>query len=504
MLSSSGRRNIYWVLFAILLSAFVIHSRLRYYDPFLFNWDSVQFALSTEHFDVRLHQPHPPGYILYSGAVRTVNHMVNNPNLSMIYMNIAATIAAALLLACLVGAMNPDLPALERSIAQNGAALLYVVNAVISFEGSVAEIYAVDGFFAALILALLVASNRNPNRFLWASLAMAVAGGFRPTTEIFLIPAYLAFAIGKERRLLLNAAVVLIIANLLWIVPLAVLSGGFERYLRVAFRQTESAVTGSIPSAPRSVLAIRLIMVPGILLLAVLLLKMTRWRFNRERLIVAASLLPAFLFYEFVHFAKDGYLIIMIPAVIATVCSLVVRLYKAPLAALFILLTIAIHYHLYRHPDLYPAADAQAGTLKWTLNQFQTPNRYVTSAHQLRMQSFMASVENNRRGRILFVLDNTTFPDWRSVMYYYPKDLSLLILSPSKAHLAENHQFSLIHTSLDLSPEISTLVFITNRTAPFAMKSFTVFEYTAYYAFRKEIPDDFTLSGFAFHKMHRH
>ena len=54
------------VLLALILTAFVVYTRVRYHAPYLYSWDSVSFALSLENYDIRLHQPHPPGYFLYS------------------------------------------------------------------------------------------------------------------------------------------------------------------------------------------------------------------------------------------------------------------------------------------------------------------------------------------------------------------------------------------------------------------------------------------------------
>ena len=49
----------------LILALAVIATRLPFTSRYLFNMDSVQFALATGKFDVALHQPHPPGYFLY-------------------------------------------------------------------------------------------------------------------------------------------------------------------------------------------------------------------------------------------------------------------------------------------------------------------------------------------------------------------------------------------------------------------------------------------------------
>jgi len=51
---------------AILASAYAI-AHLPVLPPSLEDIDSINFALGLRHFDVALHQPHPPGYPVYIG-----------------------------------------------------------------------------------------------------------------------------------------------------------------------------------------------------------------------------------------------------------------------------------------------------------------------------------------------------------------------------------------------------------------------------------------------------
>src|SRR5258708_11986240 len=38
-------------------------SRVPFVGRYLFDWDSLQFALGMQRFDLASHRPHPPGYI---------------------------------------------------------------------------------------------------------------------------------------------------------------------------------------------------------------------------------------------------------------------------------------------------------------------------------------------------------------------------------------------------------------------------------------------------------
>ncbi len=51
-----------WI--ALLFSFLALLLRIPFMSRFLYHWDSVNYALSLERYDVRLHQPHPPGYFL--------------------------------------------------------------------------------------------------------------------------------------------------------------------------------------------------------------------------------------------------------------------------------------------------------------------------------------------------------------------------------------------------------------------------------------------------------
>ncbi len=60
------------------------------------NWDAVQFALGTQAFDLRHHQPHPPGYIGYVALGWLLNHITGDPNASLTWISvIAGSIAPA-------------------------------------------------------------------------------------------------------------------------------------------------------------------------------------------------------------------------------------------------------------------------------------------------------------------------------------------------------------------------------------------------------------------------
>ena len=75
-----------FILLGLLVLALV--TRIPFRSQFLYHWDSVNFALSLEHYDVRLHQPHPPGYFLYSMLGKVVNSVVHEANTSLVLISL--------------------------------------------------------------------------------------------------------------------------------------------------------------------------------------------------------------------------------------------------------------------------------------------------------------------------------------------------------------------------------------------------------------------------------
>ena len=73
---------------ALGLSIIAFLMRLPFCSKYLQHWDSVNYALSLEHYDVRLHQPHPPGYFLYSFLGKLVNLLTQDANAALVTISL--------------------------------------------------------------------------------------------------------------------------------------------------------------------------------------------------------------------------------------------------------------------------------------------------------------------------------------------------------------------------------------------------------------------------------
>ena len=113
------------------LALLTLLSRLLFSSKWLFHWDSVNFALGMQHFDMRLHQPHPPGYFFYVVIADLVNLFVNDPNTSLVLLSLLFSILGVVFLFFL----GLEMFGLSAAII---AALLFVSSPNIWFHGSVA------------------------------------------------------------------------------------------------------------------------------------------------------------------------------------------------------------------------------------------------------------------------------------------------------------------------------------------------------------------------------
>lgn len=82
----------------VFLAGAVAITRFVFRSHYLYDLDSVNFALGMQHFDPRIHQPHPPGYFLYICLGRVLNTIFHDANLSLVVVSILASCALAIVL----------------------------------------------------------------------------------------------------------------------------------------------------------------------------------------------------------------------------------------------------------------------------------------------------------------------------------------------------------------------------------------------------------------------
>lgn len=220
---------ILWMMFksrsslALLVGAVGL-SRWAFRSHFLYDLDSVNFALALGRFDPRVHQPHPPGYFLYICLGRLLHLVFHDANLALVVLSILVSCGAvALIYKIAMEWFGPKTALFAGS--------LFLFSPLAWFHGTVALTYIVEAFFSGLIGYFCWRLYCGSQTYLLpAAASLGVSAGVRPSSLIFLAPLFL-FSLRKatwKERYLGVAALVLTIAA--WFVPMLSASGGAKAY----------------------------------------------------------------------------------------------------------------------------------------------------------------------------------------------------------------------------------------------------------------------------------
>jgi 4-amino-4-deoxy-L-arabinose transferase-like glycosyltransferase len=199
-------------------------SRWVFRSHYLYDLDSVNFALAMKRFDPRVHQPHPPGYFLYICMGRLLNTMFHDANLALVVLSILASCGAIIVIYKMT--MEWFGP-----MAARFAGALFVLSPLAWFHGTVALTYIVEAFFSALLghLCWRIYSGRT-GAALPAAIVLGVSAGVRPSSLLFLAPLFLFSlrkATPKKRWVGLTITILTLVA---WFMPMISASGGFRAY----------------------------------------------------------------------------------------------------------------------------------------------------------------------------------------------------------------------------------------------------------------------------------
>lgn len=218
------------LLLALAVCLLGIAARIPFRSQVLHHWDSVNFALALEHYDVRLHQPHPPGtFIIYILLGRLLNNLLHDPNASLVWLSVLSS-----------GLGSAALFLLSEEWFGRRVALITVLLAITSpliwFHGEVALSYMLEYLWVPLVVYFCYQmQTRHWYALLVSALLIGLAGGVRPNTPVFLFPLWAAgavmhrYSVGK----ILLALGVMTVGVLIWAIPMVVMSGGLQEYIEV-------------------------------------------------------------------------------------------------------------------------------------------------------------------------------------------------------------------------------------------------------------------------------
>lgn len=312
----------------VLLAVLAIGSRLPFRSHILHHWDSVNFALAMEEFDIRRHQPHPPGmFVFYVFLGKAVRALVADANAALVSVSIFAT-GAAVALAFVLG--RSWFGWWEGWVI----ALLTLSSPLVWFHGEVALSYMVEFAWVLLVaLASDCASRGSTRAMVLSALLLGLSGGFRPDTPLFLFPMWCTAVVVGARRLehpmkrLAAAFAVLTLAVALWAVPLIVLSGGPAAYWSVirVWRSQHMAGSGTLPATLLNATRLSVVILYGLGCAIVPF----AWVLLRERATLRRHLLhdwraqmialwvaPGLAFLTFVHIKQPGHIFGVLPALL--------------------------------------------------------------------------------------------------------------------------------------------------------------------------------------------
>ncbi len=296
------------------LTRFVFRSR------YLYDIDSVNFALALKRFDPSVHQPHPPGYFLYVCLGRLASLLLPDAN--------AALVAIGIVFSC--GAVAMIYVLTDRWFGPRAAAfagLVFVFSPLAWFHGTMALTYIVEAFFSALTGYLCWRIYGGAARFILpAAMVVGLAAGFRQSSLLLLGPLLLFSFRHAKRGQAAGGIGALALTLLAWFLPMIRICGAAAYFsaLRslwftvpsqgMAFN---SSVWNSLARA--GVIAGGYVLCFGCAALLPLRGRRASSTDPRMAVFTAIWIAPGLLFFTFVYlkFVNSGYLLALAPPVCA-------------------------------------------------------------------------------------------------------------------------------------------------------------------------------------------
>jgi hypothetical protein len=315
------------IILPLSLFILTILTRIPFMSKLLYHWDSVQFALALENYDITVHQPHPPGYFLYVMLGRLINFFIKDANTTFIFISILFSGLAVVAIYYL----GKEIFDKKTGIV---AALIALTSPNLWFHGEVALTYIVEAFFSSFVALLCWRILKGEHKYILLSVvALSIAGGIRQNTVVFLLPLWLFSVKGVLPRKIIASIGLLGIVCLLWFVPMVWLTGGWHAY-NEALRELWEFNTGHVSVFEQgwatfkifSSALVRFVIYgvgAGIFILGLAMYSLIRHRklrfFDSNKIFFFLLwFMPSVLFYLliFIHPANPGYVLIFLPALL--------------------------------------------------------------------------------------------------------------------------------------------------------------------------------------------
>lgn len=448
-------------------------SRLPFAPTYLFSWDSVNFALAMDEWNLAQHQPHPPGYFAYVAFARAVHTLVGDHNSALqLVSTVAAGLAAWL---CWRLARQTGV----HSTHAAAGSLLLLSSPLVWLYSSVAEVYALDMLSTLIIMSTLhPGTPRERSGELKIAAAFAFAAMVRLPTAVLLLPALLVPPRGEKpraRRVIAGMGGVLGIIVVAAFLDAAFLRAGLEQFASATSDSRVIEGSGQLLEAinrnARDVLRASVMAGVGILaLLSYAMWQARRLRVNLSGTLAAAWAVPMLSVFVAVHFGKPGYLLPLIPLACLYVAAGLSVHGRRGVGLLGLATALQVLQFLLATPL---GAEVTGGTKRHankTLSEklatelspmtFASRETLRQSDHDL--QAFRGVVESHCPGDGdgdggVVVVGAGASVDWRRTMYYLPGDLVVRYEHAEVLQAAAHHQMRIITSSEDVQSACAPL-----------------------------------------------
>jgi hypothetical protein len=413
---------------AISLFLFVLLTRIPFRSQILYHWDSINFAAAIQKFDIANESPHPPGYILYVWLTRGVNLIFNDAQMTMVSISIVSSALAVVALYFLGKVMFGG----KVGFA---AALLLATSPIFWFYGEIALPHTLDTLLVIFSVWLLYLTMRGNDRYLYpAVVVVALAGGLRPQTLVFLLPLVL-FSLRKSGiRKILSAAVLGGIVCLMWFIPLINASGGFSAYMRIMgefsdrFQESTSIFMGAgMAGVQRNGSKVVFYTLYGLSLTILPMIIYGTWVFGKriqksgvEKLFFLAFwITPALFFYLAIHMGQQGLIFVYLPALILLASVSIVQIFRGKRVLLLASVggIVLFNVAFFTLVPEYPLGPGSQRLL--TNDTLRNSDQYFRA----RIETIEYNFEAGRTGIIA--------RDWRYADYYLP-DYTIIPIDPKR------------------------------------------------------------------------
>lgn len=452
-----------WRFHTLIFFVLTLLTRLPFRSRFLYDHDSVQFALGMRDYDVYLNQPHPPGYFLYVYAARLINYFVRDANVSLVWISI---VASALTVAVIYNLGSAIFGRREGW----WAALVTATSPLFWFFGEVALTYVVAAFFATLAGLFTWRLLNGCGRWIYLfPVVLGVAAGFRQDLLVFLGPLWLVGFAKAHWRTFAIASLLLLLTLMLWFVPMLIATGGSARYFSALselwqYNNAPQSIWHSQVTSPFDIFFTLLgflsygLGIGTIFLLfsAYTLLRTGEWRTlsGNKLLFFVSWLAPPLLFFSLVFIPpyKYSYGLVVVPAFLLLTPPAV----RQALAALKKLAGFSGLSELHA-PTFILSLIVVANSVVFC---FASSGFSVAGlrTHERLLAAIFSGISNNFPSQSTVILgrQRSTFSGYRHTQYYLPEYLVYLADQQSNLHGQNWHVFGARNGRTTLSEQVET------------------------------------------------